>query len=79
MGLMSGLGKIKDWTVKMNAAGAKLSGIKEDEDGKKTIKLNPKRGEGVAPTTYPLSPVKPPKKSKKLPAYLKQTKYRGLM
>ena len=78
MGMMKGLGKIKDWTGKLNAAGAKLAGMGEDEEGKKFIKLNPKRGEGVEPTTYPLCPVKAPKKSKKLPSYLKQAKYRGL-
>ena len=79
MGIMNGLGKIKDWTGKLNAAGAKLAGMGEDEDGKPMFKLNPKRGEGIETTVYPLSPVKSPKKIKKLPSHLKQAKYRGLM
>ena len=78
MGIMNGLGKIKDWTGKLNAAGAKLAGIGEDEDGNKIMKLNPKRGESIEPTTYPLSPVATPKRIKKLPSCLKQSKYRGL-
>jgi len=40
------------------------------------IRFNPKRGEGVEPTIYPLSPVKKPRKIKKLPSYLKKTTYR---
>ena len=76
MGIMKGLDKVKDWTTKLNMVGAKLAGM--GMNGEKT-KLNPKRGESVEETIYPLSPVKSPKKLKRLPSHLKKTKYRGLI
>ena len=69
------VGSMADKVNMMAANQMAPRGVKESIDGERQFGPNPKRGETVEPTVYPLSPVKAPKKIKKLPAHLKVTRY----